>query len=115
MPSPACWPDKKGSRVLEHDKSRPLETPMNQGSSVRPAADVAPLGAQTLPTLLDVDDDEAGLPSGTQYDFYGRPLDGPLYPQCPREPRCKIYRVGTETLIGERHEHGIRVIRYLDP
>lgn len=64
-------------------------------------------------------DHDTSLPSetsmSTQYDFYGRPLVGPLYPQCPPVPRRKIYRVGTETFIGERHDHGIRVVRYLDP
>ena len=53
----------------------------------------------------------------TQLDFYGRPLTGPLstastaaVPEAPR----KIYRVGLSTFIGQRHENGVRVIRYLD-
>ena len=78
----------------------------------------AAAAAEDLATLVDDSDEEMSLGSTrTQLDFYGRPLTGPLstastaaVPEAPR----KIYRVGLSTFIGQRHENGVRVIRYLD-
>jgi hypothetical protein len=79
----------------------------------------AAAAAQDLATLVDESDDEE-MPLGstrTNLDFYGRPMTGPLSTastaSVPDAPR-KIYRVGRSTFIGQRHENGVRVIRYLD-
>jgi len=67
------------------------------------------------PTVIESDVEEdlsRGLPTGFEgeLDFYGRYLKTPD----PEPPKQKIYRYGDQLVIGQREEHGVRILKYLN-